>query len=297
MYAEDLSWARQLASAARNLGEDIAAFTTNPDIADELTKYYPKVYYAIIDVFEPLSVAKTVRKIIDADKPEIMLLPCTNKGRMLTGLLSSYMNSVPVTDAVKISFTGDTVEVDKITFGGNAIAKVAAKIPVTICLSVGAYPEAEPLEKPGEAVRVEAEKPAIKTSFQPRKAEGITPDKADIVVGAGRGIKRKEDLSMIEELAKILKGAWSVTRPLAADYGWADNWIGISGLIISPKLYIAVGISGQAYHMIGVKGAKIIVAINNDENAPIFEEADYGIVGDLYKVLPVLINKLKERGK
>ena len=104
---------------------------------------------------------------------------------------------------------------------------------------------------------------------------------------------------MAEELAEVLNGAVGASRPIVADYGWLpeDAWIGISGKKIRPKLYLAIGISGAPQHITAAMDSKLIIAINNDKNAPIFQYSDYGIVGDLYKILPILIGRLKEKRK
>jgi electron transfer flavoprotein alpha subunit len=115
------------------------------------------------------------------------------------------------------------------------------------------------------------------------------------VISVGRGIKEQEDLSMVEELADSMGGVLACSRPVV-DAGWLpkNRQVGSSGKIVNPKLYVAIGISGSSQHMTGMKGAKMIVAINKDPNAPIFNIADYGIVDDLYKVVPVLKEKIKE---
>ncbi len=127
--------------------------------------------------------------------------------------------------------------------------------------------------------------------------EAVNIEEAEIVVGVGRGFKKKEDLKLAEELAELLGGVVGCTRPIAADYGWLseDRWIGISGKKIKPKLYLAIGISGAPQHMSAVMDSKVIVAINKDKAAPIFQYADYGVVADLYKFVPILIKKIRER--
>jgi electron transfer flavoprotein alpha subunit len=119
---------------------------------------------------------------------------------------------------------------------------------------------------------------------------------AAVVVGVGRGFKQKEDIRLAEELAKAFPGgAVGCSRPIAADLKWLgeEHWIGLSGHAIKPKAYIACGVSGQIQHIAGIRGAKLIVAINTNKDAPIFGVADYGIVGDLYQVLPKMTQLLK----
>jgi len=119
--------------------------------------------------------------------------------------------------------------------------------------------------------------------------------KSDIVIGIGRGIKEQDNLAMIEEFAASIGGVVACSRPIVdADWLPKDRQVGSSGKVIKPKLYIAIGISGAFQHVAGMKGAETIVAINKDANAPIFHEADYGIVDDLFKVIPVLKEKIAE---
>jgi len=118
---------------------------------------------------------------------------------------------------------------------------------------------------------------------------------AEIVVSVGRGIKEKDNIPIVEELAKALGAELAASRPIC-DNGWLpmERQVGSSGQTVSPKMYLAVGISGAIQHLVGMKGAKIIVAINKDANAPIFEVADYGIVGDLFEVVPALVAEVKK---
>jgi electron transfer flavoprotein alpha subunit len=294
VYVEESSWGKQLSTAAKEIGTPVL-YTPNKDILEELSSHYQRLYYTTLEHFDHMTISKALQEVISKESPDAVLFPCTNKGRMIAGLLAGLTGYDTVTDTVSLEPLAEGFEAVKLTFGGNASAKLKLRKPVIACIVSGSYKESEPSDSKGEIIEISAGEYVLSVEFSPRKLEGVDPSKADIVVGAGRGVKKKEDLELIKELASILGGAWSVTRPLAADYGWADTWIGISGLVINPKLYIAIGISGQPHHTMGVRGAKIIVAINNDESAPIFEDSDYGVVGDLYKVVPVLIEKLKNR--
>jgi electron transfer flavoprotein alpha subunit len=124
----------------------------------------------------------------------------------------------------------------------------------------------------------------------------VNLEKAEIIVSAGRGIGKKEGLGIIQQLADILHGEVGGSRPVCLDYHWLseERQVGLSGKRVKPKIYIAVGISGQVQHIAGMRGSKTVIAINKDKNAPIFNECDYGIVGDLYTVLPRLIENLKK---
>ena len=126
-------------------------------------------------------------------------------------------------------------------------------------------------------------------------ARAVDLTSADIIVSVGRGIKEKDNIPIVEELAKALGAELAASRPIC-DSGWLpmERQVGSSGQTVSPKMYLAVGISGAIQHLVGMKGAKTIVAINKDANAPIFEVADYGIVGDLFEVVPALVEEIKK---
>ena len=126
-------------------------------------------------------------------------------------------------------------------------------------------------------------------------ARAVDLTAAELIVSVGRGVKEKENIAIVEALAKALGAELAASRPIC-DNGWLpmERQVGSSGQTVSPKLYMAVGISGAIQHLVGMKGAKTIVAINKDPNAPIFEVADYGIVGDLFEVVPALIEEVKK---
>jgi len=132
---------------------------------------------------------------------------------------------------------------------------------------------------------------------RPKGGEGVNLEEAELLIGVGRGIAKQEDLALIQELAATLGAEIGCTRSLATDYHWfpESRMIGLSGKRVKPKLYLAIGLSGQIQHTVGISGAKVIAAINSDQEAPIFQISDYSIVGDLYQIVPTLITRLKAR--
>ncbi|MCU7718176.1 FAD-binding protein, partial [Escherichia coli] len=127
-----------------------------------------------------------------------------------------------------------------------------------------------------------------------KAASSVDLSKAKRVVGVGRGLAAQDDLKMVHELAAVLNAEVGCSRPIAEGENWMERerYIGVSGVLLKSDLYLTLGISGQIQHMVGGNGAKVIVAINKDKNAPIFNYADYGLVGDIYKVVPALISQL-----
>jgi len=225
--------------------------------------------------------------------PDLILISTTKKGKELAGRLAARLGRGCIPDAMRLSVQGSGFAADRFVWGGNAIASVYSKGPVIVTIPQRAY---ERSSEPATPAVIDV------NDFQPRpnrvsfvgkkeKPKGqVSIKDAEIIVSAGRGFKKKEDLNMLEDLAKVINAVVGASRPLTSDLGWVseDRQVGLSGTTVKPKLYIAVGISGQIQHLTGMRESKVIVAINTDKNAPIFQECDYGIVGDLYAVIPEL---------
>lgn len=186
--------------------------------------------------------------------------------------------------------------IERDVYGGRFSAKVASRLPCVAVVQAGAYKAVD--ASPGQAktvtVAVGPPKVSVLETKQAHKEEaGIKS--ASRIVSAGRGFARREDLALAQALADALGAALGGSRPLSSDLGWLgeESHIGLTGAYVHPKLYVAVGISGQLQHVAGIKDSKVIVAINKDAQAPIFQVADYGIVGDLYVIVPALTRILK----
>jgi electron transfer flavoprotein alpha subunit len=181
-------------------------------------------------------------------------------------------------------------------YGGIAEDTVGVSGPVVLVLDGGSIPAAtgSGTDAPIEQVAAVPLSMTVVTT-KPSEFEHADLGAAARVVGIGRGLKTKDDLALIDSLAGAADAEIACSRPLAEGLDWLgrDRYIGCSGWNLSPDVYFAVGISGQLQHMVGVRGAKTIVAINSDPNAPVFAEADYGLVGDLYQLVPALTEALK----
>jgi electron transfer flavoprotein alpha subunit len=132
--------------------------------------------------------------------------------------------------------------------------------------------------------------------YHPKGGGSSRIEEARSVVDVGQGVKQRDDLKLIESVADLLDGQLACSRPVASDRDWFPEWLGLSGKKVSPELCLAIGISGAVQHIIGIRDSRVIVAVNSDEGAPIFNQADYGVVADLYEFLPALIKRLKDRG-
>jgi electron transfer flavoprotein alpha subunit len=185
-------------------------------------------------------------------------------------------------------------------YSGTGVATYRFK-PQTVVMSAapGVF---EPVERPGKTAQVipvplpaAAPRLAILES-RPKALSGARLEDASVVVDVGQGVKKPEDLEMIRALADLLDGQIGCSRPVASDRDWFPEWLGLSGKKISPELCLTVGISGSIQHLVGIRDSRLITAVNNDEGAPIFAQADYGVLADLYAFLPVLMDRIKARG-
>ena len=224
------------------------------------------------------------------------------RGKEVAPRLGAKLDAAVVTLAQSVKNEGGKWTFTRMYLGGKT---VATEVPQTD-LVVATFPPrmVEPLaadaSRKGEVKKIapDVQAPKVKVvARKPRPETGVNLEAAQVVVGAGRGFKSKDDLKLAFDLAQTLGGQVGCSRPLATDLGWLsdDYWIGLSGKEVKPKLYVAAGISGQIQHTTGIRNSKVIVAINTNKDAPIFKMSDYGVVGDLYKVLPALNAAIKKQ--
>ncbi|BBZ14694.1 electron transfer flavoprotein subunit alpha/FixB family protein [Mycobacterium branderi] len=296
----------ELITAARRLGEPAAVVVGTPGTAEPLVDGLKsagaaKIYVAESDVADNYLITPQVdvlAALAESSSPAAVLLAASADGKEIAGRLAARIGSGLLVDVVDIKEGGKAVHS---IFGGAFTVEAQANgdTPV-ITVRAGAI-DAEPADGAGEQVTVEvpapAENAAKVTSRQPAVA-GDRPEltEASIVVSGGRGVGSAENFSVVEELADSLGGAVGASRA-AVDSGYYPGQfqVGQTGKTVSPQLYIALGISGAIQHRAGMQTSKTIIAVNKDEEAPIFEIADYGVVGDLFKVAPQLTEAVKAR--
>ncbi len=228
-----------------------------------------------------------------------VLAPASTFGKDFMPRLSGLLDAPLASDIVGLAKEGDALRVRRPMYAGNAIASVAMSgSPLLFTVRQTAFDPAAPSgsKAPVEAVSVPSDAGGTRfVSRQETKSDRPELTEARVIVSAGRGIKAQENFKLVEELADQLKAAIGASRA-AVDAGWAPNdWqVGQTGKIVAPELYIALGISGAIQHLAGMKDSKVIVAINKDEEAPIFQVADYGLVADLFKAVPELVAEIKK---
>jgi electron transfer flavoprotein alpha subunit len=239
-----------------------------------------------------------LEQLIAAEKPERVFLPHTYQTRDFAPALAARVNRPLVTDCVAVKGAGYV----RPMFQGKLQADIAVDGPHVATFQIGAYradamkagASAAPVRK--AAVTIDASKIRQKPEAPFKEAkQAVDLSQAERIVSVGRGIKAQEHLQLAQQLAQAMGAEIAASRPIC-DAGWLpmDRQIGSSGQTVAPKLYVALGISGAIQHLVGMKGARTIVAINKDPEAPIFEIADYGIVGDLFEIVPAMIAELNK---
>ncbi|MEB3844911.1 MAG: electron transfer flavoprotein subunit alpha/FixB family protein [Desulfurococcales archaeon] len=283
-------------TAASLVGEPIVlAYGQAAAKAEEIASRGVKVFR--LNGEHPDLIFKAAKKLFEELKPKVIIGHSTKNNRDALSRLAGLYDLAMATDVVKIEPGDDHIIYERGFLSERAIAREKASYPAIVLINQKVF-EPYSAQGQGEIVDIDVGTPDVQiVEIKKKQLSGINLEEAEIIVGVGRGFKKKEDLKLAFELAELLGAQVGASRPIAADYKWLpeDAWIGISGKRVAPKLYIAIGISGAPQHMAGVNNSKIIVAINKDKSAPIFKQADYGVVADLYQFVPVLIKKLKER--
>jgi electron transfer flavoprotein alpha subunit len=306
---EPTSASLELVTKAASLGGTVSAFFGGDGaaVAGPLGEHGASKVFATGDLggrLPGVAVAAAMKAVIDSgDAPDLVLFPQSYEGRDVMSRLSVKLDRTVLTNNVDLAVEGDTVKVTTPIFGGNTLVTTTFTGPGPFLASF--RPKSFPVEAVGGAAAEVVAAPvpdlgatgsAQVTAVHVEETTGPKLDEADVVVSGGRGLGEPDKFDMIEQLAKLLKGAPGASRAIV-DAGWVpySYQVGQTGKVVKPSVYIAAGISGATQHMVGMKGSKNIIAINKDKEAPIFGVADLGIVGDVHKVLPKLIEALQSR--
>ena len=254
--------------------------------------------------YEPDGTVAALKGFIQQKQPRLVLMPHTYQVRDFAPQLTTALGKTLISDCIGYRKDGDTLLFVRQMFQGKFAADVAfsGEPPYFVTFQTGAFRgdkvEAGAAAAPVETVNVDIPDSAIRTRpeapFKEAK-QAVDLTQAEIIVAVGRGIKEQKNIELAKQLAEALGGELAASRPIC-DSGWLpmDRQIGSSGQTVAPKLYLALGISGAIQHIVGMKGSRSIVAINKDAEAPIFEVADYGIVANLFDVVPPLIEEIKK---
>jgi electron transfer flavoprotein alpha subunit len=249
-------------------------------------------------VFQASTYASALAQIVAQAEADIVLLGSTRRGRELAPRLAQKLSAGCVTDATSLSLQDGRLVTERRALGGNTISTEAITSPQQVIAVMPKLFDAQPGgDGAGQVVEIalDLKPPATRlVELRPKEAGGVNVEDAEVLVCVGRGLSEESDLTLIQKLADELGGVVGCTRAISHEYHWLpeEQMVGLSGKVSSPTLYIGIAISGQIQHTVGIMGSKVIVAVNKDKNAPIFKMADYGIVGDLYQVVPRLIEQL-----
>jgi len=300
----------ELLTKARGMGattEAVAWGTGTAAVAPVLGTYGASTVHDVGDIGDALPgapVAAAVAALVEGgNRPDVILVPASYDGRDIAGRLSVRLDSPVITNVVDLVADGDDVRSQHGLFGGAQVATAhfTGARPWIFVVRAKSF-AAEPGTGDPAAVsalpvpELGATNGAKVLARHVEERTGPKLDEAEVVVSGGRGLGGAEHYAMIEELAGLLRGAAGASRAIV-DAGWVpySHQVGQTGKTVKPTVYIACGISGATQHLVGMKGSKNIVAINKDQDAPIFSVADLGIVGDVHKVVPKLIEALKAR--
>jgi electron transfer flavoprotein alpha subunit len=301
---EAIAAAQQLGAS---LGQPVSAVVLGTDAAAarEVSTFKLEKVFSVenpkLADYTPDGYADAMERAVRALEPQFVFMPHTYLVRDYAPKLAARFGKDLISDCVRATATDGAVTFSRRMFQGKIDADVVAsgQPPVFATFQSGAY-RADQAERGGEGaieslpvevgeVRMQPEEP-----FQEVK-QAVDLTKADTIIAIGRGIKGQEHIALAQQLADLLGGEVAASRPIC-DAGWLpiDRQIGSSGQTVTPKLYIALGISGAIQHLVGMKNASTIVAVNKDPEAPIFDIADYGIVGDLFEVIPTLTEEIRK---
>ena len=310
VYSEQADTALELVNAARELapqlGLTVSAAVLGADAAAAaaaLAAHGAAPVYvcseAALEGLDTAVVAQALAYIVEQAGASVVLLGSTRRGRELGGRLAQRLGAGCVTDAVSLAVEDGLLMAGRYNLGGATVQTEAITTPVQVVAVMPKIFEAgEPGAGGGDAVVALSPglgAPAVTVvDRRPKEGQAVDLAAAARIVGVGRGLAKRDDLPLGEGLAAALGAELACTKSLA-DFGWMadDRIVGLSGAKTAPDMYLAVGISGQVQHTVGIAQARIIAVVNQDKDAPIFALADYGVVGDLYQLVPALVERLK----
>jgi electron transfer flavoprotein alpha subunit len=301
------STSKELISHARHLGARVSVVTWGPhggEIADVAASYGAHRLYDVGDlgaVLPAAVVAASVCALLANEEPDAVLIPASNDGRDIAARLSSQLDATVLTNVTGLR-DGDALISEHPVFGGSqtVLARCLGPGPGLFVVRAKSFVaqevSAEAIERVAVIPATPTSRPATIRASHVEERSGPALSDAAVVVSGGRGLGDAASYAMVEELARLLHGAPGASRAIV-DAGWVpySHQVGQTGTTVKPDLYVACGISGATQHMVGMKGASNIIAINKDPDAPIFSISDLGVVGDVQKVLPAVIAALKAR--
>lgn len=308
-YSEDFETEKEILKAASQIsgGAPVAAALVGQEVrprATELIEHGADQVFVAEDAslaqFNVETYVGTLESAAAQFTPAVILLGATRRGRELAPRLATRLKTGCVADCINLRVEEDQLTMDRVVYSGKAVASlVCTSRPVVCSVKPHVFEKERKEGRRGEVVALDLKvrDPRSKvTGGHERPTAKVNLSEAKIIVSVGRGMKKKEDIALIRDLANVLGGEVGCTRPLSSDLGWLseEHHVGISGMSVKPHLYLAIGISGQLQHVVGMRDSRVVAAINIDKDAPIFAASDYCVVGDLYQVVPALTKSFKQ---
>ncbi|MCL5680601.1 MAG: electron transfer flavoprotein subunit alpha/FixB family protein [Candidatus Thermoplasmatota archaeon] len=290
VFSDNLDNGKQIMSYLNGKGEFVVY---TPDDSKEYADYGASRVVYLKGEHQAKPISELIASEIKSNGFDFVFITSTVTGRDLAAFLSQAINADIIPEVFDVKLQDSKVSTKRYGLGGKVVleeesnGKIFTVIPgISDAVPSGTSSQVETKEIQRGNVNI--------LSVNPKKGREVDLEKASIIVSVGRGLGKKEGIAQIEPFVKLVKGELAGSRPVCLDYRWLseDRQVGYSGRKVKPKIYIALGISGQIQHIAGMRDSKIVIAVNKDKAAPIFQEADYGIVGDLYQVVPKIMGYL-----
>lgn len=300
--------ALELLSVAKNSGSTVVAVLVGSaakTLAAETAKYGATETHVVadsaLDGYNPELYMAAIAPIVEKVQPQVLLASASSTGKDFFPRIAARLNTGIASDCTELKITGDNVTVTKPVYSSKALASCAFENSATKIVLMRANQLTINSPQEGAAANIvehTLNKPDLRTILKEvvkGASEKLDLTEANVIVSGGRGLKEASNFKLLEDLASVLGATVGASRAVV-DAGWVSHGmqVGQTGKTVAPSLYIAVGISGAIQHLAGMSGSKVVVAINNDPNAPIFQKATYGIVGDALEVLPKLTEEFKK---
>jgi electron transfer flavoprotein alpha subunit len=296
--AAETGWTLEVAVVGSGVGN-----FANEVAAKKVAKVYA-IESSRLEPYTPDAFSAALGQFIESKQPKLVLMPHTYQVRDFIPKLATAMGRTAISDCIGYKKQGDKLQFTRQMFQGKLAADVSftCDAPWFVTFQNGAF-RGDKVEAGAGAAAVEVVNVQIPDGVIRNKPQEVFKEakqavdltQAEIIISVGRGIKEQKNIELAKQLAEALGGELAASRPIC-DSGWLpmDRQIGSSGQTVAPKLYLALGISGAIQHIVGMKGSKTIIAINKDSEAPIFEIADYAVVGNLFDIVPPLIEEVKK---
>ncbi len=291
-YSDSPDIGSQIITKFREFG-DVAVLSSSGN-KDVFARYGPVSMHIFSEEENSEVVSAHMISVINNGRFDLIAIGSTVIGREVAGIISAATKMNAMAEISEIKIENGKAVTKRFYYGGKTLLEEESDAKI-FTVSPGIT---EPREATSEPIVHELDPSTGKIKLLEKiekKSSEENIEKASVIVSVGRGLGNKDGIQKVEPLAKMLNGVIAGSRPVCLDYQWLseEKQVGLSGKKVRPKLYVALGISGQIQHIAGMRGSRVVVAVNKDKSAPIFEESDYGIVGDLYQVVPKLIEALK----